>query len=107
MYKIGEFSKLCGLSVKTLRFYANEGLLIPASVDKYTGYRYYSEEQLELCGRVKMLKGMGFTLEEIRCFISSHTTEEAQALAERKKKELEAEICELEEKIDRISDMKL
>ena len=42
--RIGEFSKLSGLTVKTLRFYHEEGLLVPAFVDPDTGYRYYDEQ---------------------------------------------------------------
>lgn len=46
MLKIGVFSKLSHLTVKTLRFYEKEGLLIPAAVDKWTGYRSYETYQL-------------------------------------------------------------
>ncbi len=42
MYKIGEMSKLCGLPVKTLRYYDQLGLLAPDRIDPFTGYRYYS-----------------------------------------------------------------
>jgi DNA-binding transcriptional MerR regulator len=42
MFSIGEFSKLTQLPVKTLRFFHEEGLLIPALVDPGTGYRYMS-----------------------------------------------------------------
>jgi hypothetical protein len=47
MFSIGEFSKLTQLTVKTLRFYHEEGLLIPAFVDPDTGYRYYDQSHLE------------------------------------------------------------
>ena len=43
--KIGEFSKLCRVSVKTLRHYEEMGLLVPDETDEWTGYRYYSLEQ--------------------------------------------------------------
>ena len=42
MYKIGEFSALTGLSVKTLRYYDEINLLKPSNVDNYTNYRYYT-----------------------------------------------------------------
>ena len=38
MLKIGEFSKLSQMNVMALRFYETEGLLVPASVDEWTGY---------------------------------------------------------------------
>jgi DNA-binding transcriptional MerR regulator len=47
MFTIGEFSKVTGLSVKTLRFYHEEGLLVPTSVDDATGYRYYDGSPTE------------------------------------------------------------
>ena len=46
MLKIGEFSKLSMLTVKALRFYEKEGLLSPARVDEWTGYRMYDTAQL-------------------------------------------------------------
>ena len=56
MYKIGELSKLCNISVKTLRYYDAEGLLIPDEIDKFTGYRYYSASKLEDCYCIIALK---------------------------------------------------
>ena len=46
MYKIGDFSKMSKTTIKTLRYYENEGLLLPAYVDPYTSYRYYESRQL-------------------------------------------------------------
>ncbi|MDE5950690.1 MAG: MerR family transcriptional regulator, partial [Acetatifactor sp.] len=66
MYKIGELSKLCNISVKTLRYYDSEGILCPEEIDALTGYRYYSAAQLSDCYRILALKELGFTLEEIR-----------------------------------------
>ena len=56
MYKIGELSKLCNISVKTLRYYDSEGLLVPDRIDKFTGYRYYSASKLVNCYRIIALK---------------------------------------------------
>ena len=47
MYRIGEFSYLCSMSIKTLRYYDKIGVLTPERVDELTGYRYYSIDQLE------------------------------------------------------------
>ncbi|MFE0558831.1 MerR family DNA-binding transcriptional regulator [Paenibacillus sp. NPDC058910] len=46
MMKISAFAKVSGISIKTLRYYDELGLLKPAHVDEQSGYRYYSEEQL-------------------------------------------------------------
>ena len=66
MYKIGELSKLCNISVKTLRYYDSEGLLVPDRIDKFTGYRYYSASKLVNCYRIIAFKELGFSLDEIR-----------------------------------------
>ena len=65
MLKIGDFSKLSQVSVKTLRYYDDMGLLRPVAVDAFTGYRYYSASQLPRLNRVLALKDLGFTLEQI------------------------------------------
>ena len=44
--KIGEFSRLMQVTVKTLRHYEQKELLVPDEVDEWTGYRYYSITQL-------------------------------------------------------------
>ena len=65
MLKIGEFSKLSRVSIRMLRHYDDIGLLKPAEVDDFTGYRYYREEQLISVGRITALKDMGFSLADI------------------------------------------
>lgn len=55
MMKIGSFAKLSNVSIKTLRFYDTNGLLVPSYTDEQTGYRYYSEEQLLTVKRIKVL----------------------------------------------------
>lgn len=65
MFQIGEFSKICQVSVKTLRHYDKVGLLAPAKVDPITGYRYYGTEQIDVMNHIKRLKRYGFSLEEI------------------------------------------
>ncbi len=56
MLKIGEFSKLSRVSIRMLRHYDDIGLLKPAEIDTFTGYRYYHEEQLFVIGRITSLK---------------------------------------------------
>ncbi len=66
MLKIGDFSKLAQVSVKTLRHYGKLGLLQPAWIDRFTGYRYYTVEQLPRLNRILALKDLGFSLEQIQ-----------------------------------------
>ena len=70
MYQIGEFSKICQVSVKTLRHYDRIGLLRPSEVDRFTGYRYYDRSQLEKMLLIQKLKRYGFSLEEIQPLLS-------------------------------------
>ena len=65
MLKIGEFSKLSRISVRMLRHYDEIGLLMPEEIDPFTGYRYYSEDQLLAAGRIAALRDMGFGLSAI------------------------------------------
>lgn len=65
MLKIGEFSKLSRISIRMLRYYDQMGLLTPKSTDSFTSYRYYTEDQLPIAGRIIALKDMGFSLDAI------------------------------------------
>jgi DNA-binding transcriptional MerR regulator len=64
-YSIGEFSKVTGLSVKTLRFYHEKGILVPSSVDDTSGYRFYDESKVEKARVIMQLRAMEFSLEDI------------------------------------------
>jgi effector-binding domain-containing protein len=66
MLKIGDFSKLSQVSLKTLRFYDEMGLLKPSQIDRFTSYRYYTVNQLPRLNRILALKDLGFTLDQIR-----------------------------------------
>ena len=64
MLKIGDFSRLSLVSVKVLRYYDELGLLRPARVDEFTGYRYYSASQLTRLNRILVLKDLGLSLQQ-------------------------------------------
>ncbi|MDD6339591.1 MAG: MerR family transcriptional regulator [Butyrivibrio sp.] len=66
LYKIGFFAQMNHITVKTLRFYESEGLLIPAYVDDESGYRYYTMDQMSVIHQITALKKAGFTLEDIK-----------------------------------------
>jgi len=65
MLKIGDFSALSQVSIKTLRYYDETGLLRPAHIDSLNGYRYYLASQLSQLHRILALKDFGFSLEQI------------------------------------------
>jgi DNA-binding transcriptional MerR regulator/effector-binding domain-containing protein len=65
MFKIGDFSRLAQVSVRMLRHYDKLGLLEPSYTDKFTGYRYYTIDQLPRLNRIVALNGLGLTLQQI------------------------------------------
>lgn len=65
VYKIGDFSNLVNIPVRTLRYYDEIGLLKPEIVDKFTSYRYYTEDNVVEAQFITLLKEVGFTLQEI------------------------------------------
>lgn len=79
MLKIGDFSKLSRVSIRMLRHYDETGLLKPHEVDVFTGYRYYSVEQLTTAGRIAAFKEMGFGLAAIRELLDCYDNRERVA----------------------------
>jgi effector-binding domain-containing protein len=74
MFKIGEFSRLCGLPVETLYHYEYMKLLLPVRTDKFTGYRYYEAHQLITVNKILALKDAGFSLIEIAQILQKEPT---------------------------------
>ena len=64
-FSVGQFSKVTGLSIKTLRFYHEKGILIPTRIDDATGYRYYNAAAVERARVIVALREMEFSLEAI------------------------------------------
>ena len=96
LYKIGMFAAMNKVSVKTLRFYEEQGLLLPSYIDEETNYRYYRLSQMAILHQIQALKQAGFTLEEIM-MINSGVDEESIML--RKKAECLEKIAELTKKV--------
>ena len=94
-YRIGEFSQITGLSVKTLRFYHERGILVPSSVDEATGYRFYDVSKVEKARVVMWLRQMEFSIEDIAAVLGE-CTDEADILnyLERQKATLQQRIQE-------------
>jgi len=70
LLSIGEFSKICGVSTKTLRYYDEIGLINPDEISAENGYRYYSIEQLKRMLYINRLKSYHFSLEEIKMMLA-------------------------------------
>ena len=90
--KIGEFSKLMQVTVKTLRHYESIGLLMPSEVDESSGYRYYRLEQMQLLNTIRRLKDVGFSLDEIKALYEVETHTPTIGQLNRKIRECEREL---------------
>jgi DNA-binding transcriptional MerR regulator/effector-binding domain-containing protein len=96
MFTIGEFSRITGLTVKTLRFYHEEGLLAPTAVDDQTGYRYYDASLVELARTIAFLKSLDFSLGEIKQLIEkTNRGGDLTAALERQRQAIDARIRRL------------
>lgn len=90
--KIGDFARLGQVSVRMLRHYDVMGLLQPAHVDGYSGYRSYDPEQLHVLNRLVALKDLGFTLDQVReLLVDEVGPEELRGVLRLRQVELEAE----------------
>lgn len=96
LYRIGMFAQMNHITIKTLRFYEEQGLLQPAYIDSETGYRYYLMNQMADLHRITALKQIGFTLDDIKRF---NNTSDVTSFLGKKKAELMKKIAELTEQI--------
>ena len=70
MLSIGQFSKICMVTVKALRYYDKIGLIHPCEINEENGYRFYSEEQISEMLLINRLKFYGFSLSDIKEILS-------------------------------------
>ena len=82
---IKEFAELTGVSVRTLHYYDEIGLLRPALVDKYTGYRFYDENSILRMQEILFYRELDFSLKTIDEILSSPNYNKEKALAQQKK----------------------
>ncbi len=82
---IKDFSELCGVSVRTLHYYDEIGLLKPFLVDELTGYRYYDEKSILRMQEIMFYRELDFSLKSIREILSSPDYDKKEALKEQKK----------------------
>ena len=93
MFKIGEFSRLSRVSVRMLRHYDQLGLLTPSQTDSFTGYRYYSAEQLPQLNRIIALRDLGFSLEQIAGMLEEDlSTDQLLGMLKLKRAEIEEQM---------------
>ena len=100
-YTIGEFAKKTGITIRTLHYYDEIGLLKPAVIAP-SGRRYYCDENIIELQKIVSLKFLGYSLEQINDFIHQQEWDLKESLAfqkeemERKKEHLESVIRALD-----------
>lgn len=108
MFKIGDFSRLTRVPIRTLHHYDEIGLFRPAEVDRFTGYRYYSFDQLPRLNRILALRGLGFSLEQIRTMLGgdgdqiSVSADELGGMLKLRRAQLQQEVDETLEKLAQV-----
>lgn len=94
MLKIGDFSRVAHVTVKALRLYGQMGLLRPAWVDRFSGYRYYSLSQLPQLNRILALKELGFSLDQVANMLDRRLeADELRSILSQKRSELEGRLA--------------
>lgn len=83
--RINEIAKLAGVSVRTLHYYDEIGLLKPFSVDEQNGYRFYDDSSIEKLQQILFYRELDFPLKTIAKIISSPDYDKQKALSEQKK----------------------
>jgi DNA-binding transcriptional MerR regulator len=103
MLKIGDFSRLAQVSIKMLRHYDDMGLLKPAHIDRFTGYRYYILDQLPRINRILALKDLGLSLEQIAQMLEADLkTDAVGEMLRLKLADLHQQLVETEARLTRI-----
>jgi DNA-binding transcriptional MerR regulator len=103
MLKIGDFSRIGRVSVQTLRYYDDLGLLKPVAVDPLTGYRFYTFDQLPRLHRILALKDLGLRLEEVaRLLHDEPSTDQLMGMLRLKETELKERVDEEFHRLERV-----
>ncbi len=103
MIRIGDFSRISLVSVKTLRYYDELGLLKPVHIDPFTGYRMYEYHQLLRLNRILALKDLGFSLEEIGQLLSEDlTADQLRGMLKLRRAEARQKVRDEAERLDRV-----
>ena len=107
MFRIGQFSKLVRVSARMLRHYEKCGILKPAQIDRFTGYRLYSAAQIPLLMRIIALRDMGFGVDEIAETLPHFDDAAAmKAALKQKQDEVQAAVAIEQSKLEKIAAMR-
>jgi DNA-binding transcriptional MerR regulator len=103
MFRIGDFAKISGVSVRTLLYYEETGLLKPQRIEPVNGYRYYSVEQIFRLNRILAYKDLGFSLKQIASFLNQDLSAiEIKEMLDQKQSEMHKRIEEEQARLARL-----
>jgi DNA-binding transcriptional MerR regulator/effector-binding domain-containing protein len=103
MIKIGDFARLSQISVVTLRYYDEMDLLKPVKVDAFTGYRFYSSDQLPRLNRILALKDLGFSLDQIKLMLADGLSlEQLRSMLTQQRSEVRRRLADEQDRLVRI-----
>jgi len=99
---IGQFSRMCWLSIKALRLYDESGLLHPAHVDPTSSYRYYREDQARIARAIAILRSLDMPLAEIRDIVTETDPDKVRARLAAHRRVLEERVRLDEQMLERV-----
>ena len=103
LLKIGDFARLSRVSVKTVRYYDDIGLLSPSQVDQFTSYRYYTVDQLARIHRIMALKDLGLSLEQIQRMLDADLSrEQLQGMFALRQAELQQQVHDVRARLAQV-----
>ncbi len=102
--KIGEFARIGQVSIQTLRYYDDLGLIKPVKVDVLSGYRYYTLDQLPQLNQILALKELGFSLEQVTHLVQQNPSPaELRRMLELKRSEVSEQIQVELDRLERLN----
>lgn len=105
LFSIGEVSKIKEITIKALRYYHKEGILIPKYIDEETGYRYYSIDQFIYIDIIKGCRELGTSIKELKEIFKACDTEKALKFLNEKKEQAKQNIIKMNSIIKSIEDI--
>lgn len=106
LYTTGEIAKLSGVTVRTVQYYDNRGILVPAELSE-GGRRLYSEADLEKMKIICFLRDLGLSINSIGDILSDENSYEViLLLLEQQEQQLRAELAERQSKLQKLTELK-
>ncbi len=105
MLSIGDFARATHLSVKTLRYYHDAHLLVPAEIDPHSGYRRYDVEQIGTAQVIRRFRSLGMPVDDVRAVLQAPDLRTRNALIGRHLRRLEDELGKTQAAVAALRDL--